>query len=81
VQRPSLRRLAAFSPDRESSFPSKVWTTERGEVVTRRVLLAAVLIAAFWGAQSRIQAKTRSPETELVLLYHSDTKAETDECG
>ena len=49
--------------------------------MTRRVLLAAVLVAAFWGAQSRIQAKTRSPETELVILYHSDTKGETDECG
>ena len=49
--------------------------------MTRRVLLAAVLIAAFWGAQSRIQAKPRSAETELVILYHSDTKGETDECG
>jgi hypothetical protein len=52
----------------------------RGEVVTKRVLLL-LLIAAAWGLTSQLQGKDRAPETELVFLYHSGTKGETDECG
>ncbi len=53
----------------------------RGEVVTKRVLLALFLIAATWGFTAQLQGKDRAPETELVFLYHSGTKGETDECG
>ena len=49
--------------------------------MTRRVLLAAVLIAGFWGLQSQILGKDRAPETELIFLYHSDTKGQIEECG
>ncbi|UCE01436.1 MAG: hypothetical protein JSW67_09065 [Candidatus Latescibacterota bacterium] len=50
--------------------------------MTRRVLLALSVIAASWGLSStQIEGKDRPPETELVFLYHSDTKGEIEECG
>jgi hypothetical protein len=65
----------------EAQAPIEAPTTERGEVVTRRVLLALLAGAGFWGLSSQIQGKSRPPETELVFLYHSDTKGEIEECG
>ena len=49
--------------------------------MTRRVLLALLLIAATWGFTAQLQGKDRAPETELVFLYHSDTRGEIEECG
>ena len=49
--------------------------------MTRRVLFAGFLVAGSWALASQIQSKDRAPETELVFLYHSDTKGEIEECG
>ncbi len=70
-----------FAYSLANTFLVEAHSTERGGIVTRRVLLAALLIAAFWGLQSQIQGKDRPPESELVILYHSDTKGEIEECG
>ena len=29
----------------------------------------------------QLLGKSRAPETEIVFLYHSDTKGEIQECG
>jgi len=55
--------------------------TERGEVVTRRVSLALLVLACALGFVAKLYGKSRAPETEIVLLYHSDTKSEIEECG
>ena len=51
----------------------------------RRVVLAVLLAAAVAGlyacGKPREQVMKPAPETEIVLLYHSDTKAEIEECG
>ena len=44
-------------------------------------MLAALLAAGMFGLQGQILGKDRPPETELVILYHSDTKGEIEECG
>ena len=49
--------------------------------MTKRILLALLLIAATWGFAGQLQGKDRAPETELVFLYHSGTKGEIEECG
>jgi hypothetical protein len=49
------------------------------------VVLAVLFVSAMAGlyacGQPREQAMKPAPETEIVLLYHSDTKAEIEECG
>lgn len=76
-------RFALTEPyDRFLDSPAeKTLRYGRGEIVTKRVLLALLLIAATWGFTNQLQGKDRAPETELVFLYHSGTKGETDECG
>ena len=54
---------------------------ERGEIVTRRVAFALLVFALALGLIGPLQGKSRAPETEIVLLYHSDTKGEIEECG
>jgi hypothetical protein len=54
---------------------------ERGEIVTRRVAFALLVFALALGLFGPLQGKSRAPETEIVLLYHSDTKGEIEECG
>ena len=48
--------------------------------MTRRVSLALLVLLAL-GFFAQLQGKSRAPETEIVLLYHSDTKGEIEECG
>jgi hypothetical protein len=48
------------------------------------VLLALVLAlgaVGLYACGKPQQAMKPAPETEIVLLYHSDTKAEIEECG
>ena len=51
----------------------------------RRVLLAVLLALGLAGVYAcgkpQQQVMKPAPETEIVLLYHSDTKAEIEECG
>jgi len=53
--------------------------------VKSRLLPALVLLAAIGGLYACGAPLKRSvklaPETEIVLLYHSDTKSEIEECG
>ena len=48
-----------------------------------RLLLAVALLAALLYACGQPQKRSMklAPETEIVLLYHSDTKSEIEECG
>jgi len=52
----------------------------KGEVMKRAILLALLLVLS-WACFAQLQGKSRAPETEIVLLYHSDTKGEIEECG
>lgn len=51
----------------------------------RRMALVALLAASLAGlyacGQPQQQVMKPAPETEIVLLYHSDTKSEIEECG
>ena len=49
--------------------------------MSRRVSLALLVLALSLGLFGQLQGKSRAPETEIVLLYHSDTKGEIEECG
>jgi hypothetical protein len=55
--------------------------TGRGVNVTRRLSLVFLALLLSLGMYGSLQGKSRAPETELVLLYHSDTKGEIEECG
>jgi hypothetical protein len=66
----------------------RAWTIrfERTNEVTRsRALLGVLLalgLATLWACGTpKQQVMKPAPETEIVLLYHSDTKAEIEECG
>jgi hypothetical protein len=62
-----------------------VWFERTNVLTTRRVLLAALLALVLVGLHAcgtpKQQVMKPAPETEIVLLYHSDTKAEIEECG
>jgi len=51
--------------------------------VKSRWLLAVFVLAGLFYACGQPQKRHMklAPETEIVLVYHSDTKGETDECG
>jgi hypothetical protein len=49
--------------------------------VTRRLSLVFLVLLLSLGVFGSLQGKSRAPETELVFLYHSDTKGEIEECG
>jgi hypothetical protein len=45
-------------------------------------LLPVALLAALYACgQPKVRHVKLAPETEIVLLYHSDTKSEIEECG
>ncbi len=49
--------------------------------MARRVAFALLVFALALGLFGPLQGKSRAPETEIVLLYHSDTRGEIEECG
>ncbi len=50
--------------------------------VKRLWLLAVALLAVLLACgQPKLRHVKLAPETEIVLLYHSDTKSEIEECG
>lgn len=45
-------------------------------------LLPVALLAALYACgQPKAHHVKLAPETEIVVLYHSDTKSEIEECG
>jgi len=51
-------------------------------VLQKRLLAAALLITVLFACgQPKVVAPKRAPETEIVLVYQSDVKAEIEECG
>jgi len=51
-------------------------------VLQKRLLAAALLVTVLFACgQPKVVAPKRAPETEIVLLYQSDVKAEIEECG
>ena len=48
----------------------------------KRLLVALLLVTGLYACgQPKPVAPQRAPETEVVLLYQSDVKAEIEECG
>ena len=54
---------------------------ERRTNVSKRVLLATVVVAATLGSVNNLQGSDRAPETGITLIYNSSTKGEIEECG
>lgn len=49
--------------------------------VSKRILLATLLVAVSLGWVNLLQGKDRAPETGITLIYNSSTKGEIEECG
>lgn len=62
--------------------PTTFRTHERNHSLKRLWLLPVALLAALYACgQPKVRHVKLAPETEIVLLYHSDTKSEIEECG
>lgn len=49
--------------------------------MSKRILLATLLVLATLGWVNLLQGNDRAPETGITLIYNSSTKGEIEECG
>lgn len=49
--------------------------------MSKRILLATVIVVSSLGWVNLLQADDRAPETGITLIYNSSTKGEIEECG